>query len=451
MLRELKNMEVILLGQGVHLHQVKYLMENSSIHIAGEASSLDELKFFFSEARSNSYVVCCFLGEEEKEAFLQALKYCHQEKMPFLHPSFILRNCEFPLSKAPKIRTYGFPGSGNVLLQDFIFTHMPSTIQSQLEMIYSYVGSHYANLLSDLTHDLCKKYVDCYFSLDSLKIFTISEDYRGSFTISDERGEYLFMLDNFPYPAFSWSTLVSDHGFLHQSVIDFYNNKRFKQVFIARHPFDAIFSYIKKANMLENNNKYEVIEIFSRYYEKYMTKVIENQDYVFTIKYENVLYDTINELNKFSKYCQLNVTEENIMEWKKRKLFTSLPGAPNAYHFQGGGLGKWKNYIDSTCLEIFEKNNIFKIMKNLDYEVYDLPLRSSANLNYNKKMLPKTSRKIENKLYPGWGIYDAYIPIKTPKEKTIYYMARKDFQFKEKEFRNSLLPLQLLIDSFYAE
>lgn len=447
-------MDVMLLGEGIHLDQVKIMLETcGGYNIVSEISSLHQVNEILKKKKIKKKkinIICCMLGDHEKEAFLDVMMCCHKINLSFLHPVFALNKCEFRLSETPKIRTYGFPGSGNMLISDFILEHIPSPKRSYLEDIYCMIGSHFINFFHYVIESAFQSTFKLMFSTDSSITYSTTNEYRGVFRIY-QNNENQFLIHNFPCPSFTWDSVISCHGFLNEKTIDFYEKKKFSQLIIIRHPLDTIFSNLKKLDCIQKARKYEIIELLSRYYSDFMNVVLKNKHRIHVIKYEDIVSDTVNVLKQLSEHCRMNVSENRIIEWKDKKMFTLLPRVIST-HFQGGGTGKWKNYFDKTCFEIFEQNNILSMVEELGYPKPNLVEELNEAFPHQNQ-LETSFHTIKNKLdfwyHPYWNINGGYKRMFTPKNNKVYYRFYDQAKQKQKDFKKNSLPLALLVDSFY--
>ncbi|MBV9575039.1 MAG: sulfotransferase domain-containing protein [Gammaproteobacteria bacterium] len=362
----------------------------------------------------------------------------------------MLNNFEFPLSKTPKIKAFGFPGSGNMLLHDFILEHISSPKRSRFEEICCVIGSHYVNFFHYLIENIFDSKFKLHFSSKTSITYGVTNGHQGVFRIY-QNNENQFLIHNFPCPSYMWDPLVSCHGFLDNKTIDFYDKKKFTQIFIIRNPLDTIYSNLKKLDCIDRENKYEIIDLLAKYYFNFMQVFLKNRDRVYIVKYEDILFDTVNTLSQFSKYCQLNVSEKKIIEWKENKLFKSLPRT-TAEHFQGGGVGKWKYYFDRTCFNIFEKNNIINLFKLLGYpepEVNEFDHTFSSQNQLTNSLDATIRNKLDFWYHPFWQINDGYHCMLTPQKRKVYFKFYNQMEKKQEAFNDNSMPIKLLIDSFY--
>lgn len=441
-------MNVVLLGHGINLKQVKSALIEGTVNVVGETSSLVKLKEIISN-RNDISVVCCLLGFRERQSFKEALFYCHENNISFLHPAFVLNR--YNSTDSPRIRMYGFIGSGNVLLGNFITTHLQSTFKRIVRRGYRFLP------LRDNIHDrIARHYVNTfkYFANEAFKtdnntlqgathIYSVSEKHVGSCHVMDTSGNSLYRIFGFPFPVYIWWRFVSDHCMLGDDIIDFYKANNFKQILLVRHPFDTIFSCLKKTNTLHAPDIYSVLQTMAKYYNKYMSKALAYKQHLWIIKYEDVINDSIDTLKKLADYCGLDVTEKQIRAWKEKKLFKLLPAAPNKHHFTGGGKNKWVNYFDAECYHILAKNNIFNLVKELGYdELYqDLTTGNTQANDHDDGTV---------KLYPGWN-NEAYDFFTTPKKNRLFYNLSMTTSRNTNDLQKACMPLMLMTDAFFYE
>lgn len=442
-------MNVVLLGESFYVEVVKSLINrNLRANIIAEITSLNEVQKIAVKTK-NITVVCCLLGDHEKQDFFEAMRYCYENHLSFLHPAFILRDVEFPLPMTPKIRTYGFPGSGNMLLGDFIHSHIPFPKRTEVENIYCMIGSHYYHMLHCSIEEAFQASIQLTFSPGSSITYSATEEYRGILRAYQDNNRQ-FVIHNFPCLAFSWDSNLSCHGFLSKRTIDFYEKKEFSQVLIVRDPLDTIFSNLNKLRSIGEKYNYENIDIFSKYYTEFMRVALKNRHKVYIIRYEDILNDTVNVLTNLSEYCKLNVTHSDIIKWQNKKLFKTLPRA-DLTHFQGGGAGKWKDSFDKRCFDIFKKNGILSIVDKLGYPMPNLAGYSKKVANYQNYSTDVARNHLALYYHPYWRINEAYECLKTPYKRNIYYKFYNDVLDMQKNFESNSLPLQLMVDAFYKE
>lgn len=441
-------MKLVLLGKSYYTNQIRPLLEAcSSTNIIAEISSLKQITTI-SNITQDVSVVCCLLGEQEQQAFLEAMRYCHENKLSFLHPAFVLQGVEFPLSKTPKIRTYGFPGSGNMLLVDFILSHLPSQKRSELENIYWLLGRHYNKMIHATIENALQATIELVFNAESTVMYSITEDYVGMLR-AYHNAKRQFLIHGFPLPAFTKDATVGCHGFLSHGTIDFYDAKKFSQVLIIRHPLDTIFSNLKKLKSIGEEYNYENVESLTKYYSDFMQVALTNKHKVYIIKYEDLLSDTLNVLKNFSEYCKLDVSDNAIIKWKNKKLFKLLPRTTGT-HFQGGGIGKWQSFFDKRCFEILERNGIFNIIDKLGYTLPNVTMQASNIAPYQEHATEIAKNHLSLYYHPYWNIKNGYQCLSTPHNRTLYYKFYGDAVEMQETFEANTLLLKLMVDSFYA-
>lgn len=128
-----KERQVILWGYSARFDQIKTLLEAININIIAFIGINDRMStenvwentplISPEEIPKNIPIICAFIGdsEEEKNLFYDCLNFCRQRGYRFFAPRFYFARTPSYSTTISKIKTYGIQGSGNVLLQYFIF------------------------------------------------------------------------------------------------------------------------------------------------------------------------------------------------------------------------------------------------------------------------------------------------------------------------------------------
>ncbi|WP_259423811.1 sulfotransferase [Coxiella burnetii] len=448
-----KKHQVILCGLSLHHEKIKNLLLNAGFNVIGIIDFSANIQL--NKIPKNIPLVCSFIGESEKELFFKCFDFCKKNKLRFLHPVCALANIVYPKPLTPKVRIYGFPGSGNMLLRSFLSEHIPHPENSEIENFYCTVGSHFYLLMDDML----KKAMPNTFQAGTIA-FDENDTQATYSPLYKDKGMFKFvkkntgsmMIAGFPLHAFTWERVSVTHNIPHTEFLDFFNKKGYKQIVIIRHPLDTIFSFLSKIGGFGFDRAYQWTIHIAHYHAQYLQHVVRNKKNVFIIRYEDILLADSGALQQLSTYMNLNVKDEEIMAWKDNNLYKKLADVGEG-HFKGGGTGKWKTYFTRETFNIFKKLGIIDLANSLGYKISETDFVKSKSHEVEKNNLPFS--EMNNRWLIGYLPYWCYRNTEyqhytTPQKlKLFYYAIGYDSSYMQQLSINS--DFSYLLDSSFIK
>ncbi|ACJ18617.1 sulfotransferase domain-containing protein [Coxiella burnetii] len=446
-----KERQVILWGYSANFDQIKTLLEAININIIAfidinnrmSTENVWENTPLISpeEIPKNIPIICAFIGdsEEEKNLFSDCLNFCRQRGYRFLHPVFILPELQGYSTTISKIKTYGIQGSGNVLLQDFIFDCAQFAKQpSAFDILFRHIASHYRYF----AFNAIKRIKGTFFSEDNQEFVAWSPiNYiYSAFEMINEKIKKRFVI-SVPDFLFAITNIITDHTRVTKKSIKFYQGQNFKCTFIMRNPIDVLFSILNKVDILEYDKDDRFTAYFAFYVKNYMQEALKNINDLHVIKYEDLCYRTEETLREFCDYIGITVSDEFIKKWKEKALFKQLPKAPER-HFTGGGKQRWKGYFTKKTLKLFKEMGLITLAEQMGYDVSEEDFTETRSYQIKPSSSPMWLKKsqLNSSLYSIlWGADSYQKKIKTQIGIYIYYYENSDVdsqdEFDPTEFR----------------
>lgn len=354
-------------------------------------------------------------NEKGKKLLQKCVTYCKSNKIRLLHPAAFLPI--LPLKYKNRVKTYGLPGAGNVLFQNFLYNFLPTT-NLPTEAFCSQIGFEYMEFIKDC--------IKSSFSDKNIEIVpSMHQDYMGLFQITSNNFEQEVFITNVPLYSFSWDKIVGGHGIPKHSVINFFSEKGFKNIQIIRHPLDNILSNLRKVRVLKKDQDYsdlspivlesqfltDLFELCSIYY----TSVLRNKKDLYIIKFEDITENPIPTFLKLCKFLNIKTTPEKIQAWYNKTVFQIIDKNSkfSRNHFTGGK-STWKKYFSEDWFSYFQEYDLIKISNELGYSLKKSEIKfphkknieitknvmkslASAPLSYNIVCVPTTNmtKKLE--------------------------------------------------------
>ena len=359
-------------------HRLAKLMAETGFDLSVVPESiplLDETSFKAMVIEKQVPVIIGAYGLRERDYFRETLLYARNRlklTAPLIHPGALCDRFCFP---PQRFLITGYPGSGNMVVQNCVGlllaaaagkTWSPSPLCNAL----SQYAMYYWHSLSDLiikAFDGHGRWADIagstHIRWGAQHISLSSEDTYTSIT-------------GLPMRSFAWANpWVSSHEPLTKACTSFFREQGFKIIGICRHPLDVIVSNAAKLTaeggdrapqiLLQNDEWFEeMVKMLEAYY----ARIVRNQDDVILVRYEDLLADPLETLQKLAEGMGLSVSKKDCKTiWDEGIQGKTL--STDRGHYWAPKQDKWQSYIPPRYAERICNSPLREYAEKLGYKI----------------------------------------------------------------------------------
>lgn len=395
----------------------------------------------------NTIIVSAFVCRSNKKEFFDSMRFCKEHGIKFFHPASLLPYTRYATPPSLRIKTWGWPGSGNGFITQFIYFLLEKNKihKTELEEIEQLVGADYCIKAQEIMQDLYKTINP---QTTNPVQFSPWGGYLSTYSVLFPDLKQNFQIIGVPYPVWAFISILHDHQFPYSSSLDFFASKKIKQIFIIRNPFGSLASYMRKVNWFCHPTG---IEDITALFKTFTLTLLNNSKEIYAIRYEDAITNPIPTFMNLAKYLRLKISEKEIQAWHTSHLYKNLVQDPT--HFRKGGKDKWKKDFSPQHFALFKEMGIMQLAKRLGY-----PLLAPSHITNkfcppeDKELVQRRIRTFSSVTRPFPKQTDKYYHlIKTPR-KNGFWVVRDPLTYNpkvDKIVENSLLPD--FIDTFYLK